>query len=352
MGNEQSRLEYVEPGKQVGNWTVRFADGALQSVTYEANDKGFSANVVMHRDDTAAQVVSYPAPAEPAPVTSVLIPVESAAAPADIETAPMPVFNDPAPIDSVIVPVESAVAPADIETAPVPVFNDPAPIESVIVPVESAPVPVDNFPAPVDSVLTPVDVPVSVDYAVNDNNGNEQTRKEHMDSGKQIGEWTVRMADGTIETVSYEANDHGFLANVVFHVDNNVAPVDSAKAPIEYTAAPVEYTAAPVEYTAAPVEYTAAPVEYTAAPVEYTAAPAVSVPAALDYTINDYNGNVQTRKEHVDSSKQVGEWSARMADGAVETVSYEANDHGYLAHVVIRTGDSAAPADSTPAPVD
>ena len=310
MGNEQSRLEYVEPGKQVGNWTVRFADGALQSVTYEANDNGFLANVVMQKDGTAA-------PADLAPV----------------EPAPVFVDNDPAPATSVFIPVESVAAPADIESAPAPVFNDPAP---VLVPVESAP--------------TPVDAPVSMDYAVNDNNGNEQSRKEHMESGKQVGEWSVRLADGTIETVSYEANDHGFLANVVFHVDNNDAAAGSA--PVLYTEAPVVYTEAPVVYTEAPVVYTEAPVVHTEAPVEYTEAPVVSVPFAMDYTINDYNGNEQTRKEQVDSSKQVGEWSARMADGAIETVSYEANEHGYLAHVVVRLGDSAASSDSTPAPVD
>ena len=125
MGNEQSRLEYVEPGKQVGNWTVRFADGALQSVTYEANDNGFLANVVMQKDGTAA-------PADLAPV----------------EPAPVFVDNDPAPATSVFIPVESVAAPADIESAPAPVFNDPAP---VFVPVESAP--------------TPVDAPVSMEFS-------------------------------------------------------------------------------------------------------------------------------------------------------------------------------------------
>ena len=68
-----------------------------------------------------------------------------------------------------------------------------------------------------------------------------------------------------------------------------------------------------------------------------------------DYAVNDYYGNEQMRQEHVEPEKQVGHWSARMADGALHSVTYDANSYGNLAHVVIRSNDYAAPAYAAPA---
>ena len=50
------------------------------------------------------------------------------------------------------------------------------------------------------------------------------------------------------------------------------------------------------------------------------------------------------RQEHVEPEKQVGHWSARMADGAIHSVTYDANSYGNLAHVVVRSNDYATPA--------
>ena len=69
-----------------------------------------------------------------------------------------------------------------------------------------------------------------------------------------------------------------------------------------------------------------------------------------DYAVNDYYGNEQMRQEHVEPGKQVGHWSARMADGAMETVTYEAGPYGNLEHIVIRSNDYAAPVHSYAAP--
>ena len=55
------------------------------------------------------------------------------------------------------------------------------------------------------------------------------------------------------------------------------------------------------------------------------------------------------RQEHVEPGKQVGHWAARMADGAMETVTYEAGPYGNLEHIVIRSNDYAAPTYSAPA---
>ena len=54
------------------------------------------------------------------------------------------------------------------------------------------------------------------------------------------------------------------------------------------------------------------------------------------------------RQEHVEPEKQVGHWSARMADGAIHSVTYDANSYGNLAHVVVRSNDYATPAYSAP----
>ncbi len=59
--------------------------------------------------------------------------------------------------------------------------------------------------------------------------------------------------------------------------------------------------------------------------------------------MDDYYGNEQTRREHVEPGKQVGHWTARMADGALETVDYEAGAYGNLAHVVVRQSSYAGP---------
>ena len=68
-----------------------------------------------------------------------------------------------------------------------------------------------------------------------------------------------------------------------------------------------------------------------------------------DYAVNDYYGNEQSRQEHVEPGRQTGYWNARMADGAMHSVTYDANDYGNLAHVIVRQNSYAAPAYSAPA---
>ena len=67
-----------------------------------------------------------------------------------------------------------------------------------------------------------------------------------------------------------------------------------------------------------------------------------------DYAVNDYYGNEQSRQEHVEPGRQTGYWNARMADGAMHSVTYDANDYGNLAHVIVRQNNYAAPAYSAP----
>jgi hypothetical protein len=70
-----------------------------------------------------------------------------------------------------------------------------------------------------------------------------------------------------------------------------------------------------------------------------------------DYAVNDYYGNEQMRQEHVEPGRQIGHWSVRLADGAMnslQTVNYDANDYGNLAHVIIRQNSYVAPAYSAP----
>ena len=81
------------------------------------------------------------------------------------------------------------------------------------------------------------------DYAVNDYYGNEQTRQEHVEPGKQVGHWTARMADGAMQSVTYEANDYGYQANVVISKDDYSASANSA--PVQAYSAPVKNYAAP-----------------------------------------------------------------------------------------------------------
>jgi hypothetical protein len=102
---------------------------------------------------------------------------------------------------------------------------------------------------------------VDYDYAVNDYYGNEQSRQEHVEPGKQVGYWNARMADGAIHSVNYVANDYGNLAHVVVRQNNYATPAYSA---------PVQTYAAPVQTYAAP--------SYSA-PAETYAAPSYSAPA-------------------------------------------------------------------------
>ena len=67
-----------------------------------------------------------------------------------------------------------------------------------------------------------------------------------------------------------------------------------------------------------------------------------------DYAVNDYYGNEQSRQEHVEPGRQTGYWNARMADGAMHSVTYDANDYGNLAHVIVRQNNYAAPSYSAP----
>ena len=67
-----------------------------------------------------------------------------------------------------------------------------------------------------------------------------------------------------------------------------------------------------------------------------------------DYAVNDYYGNEQSRQEHVEPGRQVGYWNARMADGAMHSVRYDANDYRNLVHVIVRQKNYTSPAYSTP----
>ena len=61
------------------------------------------------------------------------------------------------------------------------------------------------------------------DYAVNDYYGNEQTRREYIEPGKQVGHWTARMA-GAVKTSSYQAGTYGNLAHVIVRHDSYAPP--------------------------------------------------------------------------------------------------------------------------------
>ena len=94
---------------------------------------------------------------------------------------------------------------------------------------------------------------VDYDYAVNDYYGNEQTRREHVEPNRQIGEWTARMADGAMESVTYEAGPYGNLAHVIVRQNSYAAPVYTAPAPVYTAPAPVYTAPAPVYTAPAPV---------------------------------------------------------------------------------------------------
>ena len=101
---------------------------------------------------------------------------------------------------------------------------------------------------------------VDYDYAVNDYYGNEQTRREHVEPNRQIGEWTARMADGAMESVTYEAGPYGNLAHVIVRQNSYAAPVYTAPAPVYTAPAPVYTAPAPVYTAPAPVYTAPAPV--------------------------------------------------------------------------------------------
>ena len=137
------------------------------------------------------------------------------------------------------------------------------------------------------------------DYAVNDYYGNEQSKREHIEPGKAVGEYRTRMADGTLQIVSYDSDDYGHRANVETlpgQVDTYAAPVDTYAAPVDTYAAPVDTYAAPVNtYAALAVESYDAP--YYAEHADRYSAPADNYAEHADR----YSAPADNYAEHADS---------------------------------------------------
>lgn len=56
----------------------------------------------------------------------------------------------------------------------------------------------------------------------------------------------------------------------------------------------------------------------------------------FDYAFNDYEGNSQSRREHIEGGKQSGEYRTLLADGHLQIVTYESGgEHGHMAKVEI-----------------
>ena len=75
---------------------------------------------------------------------------------------------------------------------------------------------------------------VDFDYGIDDRYGNEQTRREHSEPGKQVGSWMVKLTDPTLQarqSVDYEAGAYGNLAHVVIHQQSHTEPAYPASAP-------------------------------------------------------------------------------------------------------------------------
>ena len=129
------------------------------------------------------------------------------------------------------------------------------------------------------------------DYAVNDYYGNEQSKREHIEPGKAVGEYRTRMADGTLQIVSYDSDDYGHKANVETLPGQvaYAAPVDTYAAPaVDTYVAPVDTYAAPVNtYAALAVESYDAP--YYAEHADRYSAPADNYDEhAGSYSAPDY----------------------------------------------------------------
>ena len=92
---------------------------------------------------------------------------------------------------------------------------------------------------------------MSYEYAVNDYYGNEQSKKETIDGDTAVGEYKTLMADGRRQTVTYNADANGYLANVAYDESKGTTLYSAPPAPPTYaTPATVEYVAA---VTPAPV---------------------------------------------------------------------------------------------------
>ena len=283
-GNEQARQEHEEYGKKIGYWNARMADGAIHSVNYDANDYGNLAHVIVRQNSYAAPANSAPAQTHAAPSYS----APSYSAPS--YTAPKTHYNYE----------EKNIYGSKSYTAPKTTYS------------HSATAPADYIPA-------------AVDYAVKDYNGNEHSSMEHVNPVKNVGR-----------------NDD--YAAPLYSAPTYSAPSYSAPA---YSAP--SYVAPKMHYNYGEKNiYT--PQTYAAPKSTYTHyASSDSVPS-VNYAVNDYNGNEQASKEYMKSGNQVGEWSARMADGGIHSVSYEANEYGNLAHVVVRQSSYSAPVQTHAAP--
>ena len=168
------------------------------------------------------------------------------------------------------------------------------------------------------------------DYAVNDYYGNEQTRREHIEPGKQVGHGTARMAGGAMKT-NYEAGAYGNLAHVIVR-HSYFAPTSTYEAPAPAYSAPAPAYSAPAPaYTALAPAYSHE--SYTEPSAYETPEYSIMKVVDYDYAVNDYYGNEQSKREHHEAGKAVGEYRTRMPDGTVQVVSYYAGPHGYKADV-------------------
>ena len=100
---------------------------------------------------------------------------------------------------------------------------------------------------------------MNYEYAVNDYYGNEQSKKETIDGDTAVGEYKTLLPDGRRQTVTYNADANGYLANVAY--------VES-KGTTLYSAAPLA-PATQIYPTSATVEYTAVTPAPVYAPAAY-----------------------------------------------------------------------------------
>lgn len=137
-------------------------------------------------------------------------------------------------------------------------------------------------------------------------------------------------------------------------------------APLVYHPAPVAYRPAPVAYRPAPVVYKPAPVVYKPAPVVYhKPAPAYPAPKPAypahpapvypdvdpqytwEYNVDDAHYSHFGHKESRDHYLATGVYYVNLPDGRTQTVTYTADENGYVP-IVTYSGEAKYP--DAPAP--
>ena len=169
--------------------------------------------------------------------------------------------------------------------------------------------PTSEYATPAETYDTPmadkspeytVEKIVDYDYAVNDYYGNEQSKREHIEAGKQTGEYRTRLANGDLQIVNYDSGDeYGHRATVENIPKDHPAPEYMGyKAPVAATATSAmtdAYTApamtdtyaapAMTSYSSAPSYTTPAPYSHASSTVRYMIRKKLYVqPAPQTYT--------------------------------------------------------------------